>query len=635
MGSLYKGWLMSISSGRQIIDAGQQGRLVFTKTFSSKPKPASGGHPITPILEVSQEGNSISFAVLNPSLLTGFKLFVSLFNSLLKEPLFINMGEVKTVQIFGVFSYRDQKGVIKHILIPYTPGIVVTNDISNTMFAKTAITANKDMCYNYPEVYVDASIETPAILIKVTPTTKYDLEYNKSILTEAREAISHTKPNLFKRILNKLSGNFSQKRGLHLTSCQRFFDLRDIRTPNPPFNYLLFYLVVYLIEIFKFLSLYEFIYGPVNKIQYLRIVDPLSVARYSSLINIKAIFKTEKALTIHLTNPYLLVEKEFSIDVYKTLLACEDFVNYADAKLVLMRVSFNEILEHKGKTTIGYYTYHPSIAVTNKTTAYQYWLKVKNNIINKFIDNLYENNAPIFISVKVINCDKYKNSLIEETYDKKTRKSTFKVTKKTNFNNPQKRSMHTNASTQYDKKRGFISPIKVNDKAELKPFSTLDIETINHNNLEYPVAISMAVGFKGNPEPQTHFLSIDKSRLKYDNGVLITASLEEEVIKMWKKLSSLLSSIAFQLIQEIDPESKEKAILNVFVHNLGSFDGYFIFKYFTKFFDNKDINTIIDKQNKFITITLVDKKTGVKVKFLDSYRLFPVSLNNLVKHSTL
>ena len=77
---------------------------------------ASSGRPsLTPISLVSQEDNSISFAVLNPSLLTDVKLFISLFNSLLNEPLFINMCEVKSVQIFGVFSYRDQKGVIKHI----------------------------------------------------------------------------------------------------------------------------------------------------------------------------------------------------------------------------------------------------------------------------------------------------------------------------------------------------------------------------------------------------------------------------------------------------------------------------------------------------------------------------------------
>ena len=68
------------------------------------------------------------------------------------------------------------------------------------------------------------------------------------------------------------------------------------------------------------------------------------------------------------------------------------------------------------------FAYHPSIPVSQETTPKQYWLKVKNNVINKFIDNLYENKAPLIISVRVFNCDKYKNTVIEETYvrDKNT-----------------------------------------------------------------------------------------------------------------------------------------------------------------------------------------------------------------------
>lgn len=49
----------------------------------------------------------------------------------------------------------------------------------------------------------------------------------------------------------------------------------------------------------------------------------------------------------------------------------------------------------------------------------------------------------------------------------------------------------------------------------------------------------------------------------------------------------------------------------------------------THFFKNDDINTIIDKQNKFIAITCNIEKYKCKVKFLDSYRIFPVKLQSL------
>lgn len=140
-------------------------------------------------------------------------------------------------------------------------------------------------------------------------------------------------------------------------------------------------------------------------------------------------------------------------------------------------------------------------------------------------------------------------------------------------------------------------------------------------------------------EPEVQFFTIEKARLKYDSGILNIESLEIEIFKMFKKVNGFLADI----LGRIDNMSEQKVvrgkliyvdgppILNVFVHNLGAFDGIFIFKYLTKFYPSEDINTIIDKQNKFITITLTDKMSGLKIKFLDSYRLFPVSLNNLAK----
>jgi DNA polymerase type B, organellar and viral len=86
-------------------------------------------------------------------------------------------------------------------------------------------------------------------------------------------------------------------------------------------------------------------------------------------------------------------------------------------------------------------------------------------------------------------------------------------------------------------------------------------------------------------------------------------------------------------------------IETIFVHNLGGFDGVFIYKGLMSVAQSKEnVDTIIDQHNKFITISYkysmeIDKldKQGNKkektcyLKFKDSYRIFPLSLDNLCK----
>ena len=69
---------------------------------------------------------------------------------------------------------------------------------------------------------------------------------------------------------------------------------------------------------------------------------------------------------------------------------------------------------------------------------------------------------------------------------------------------------------------------------------------------------------------------------------------------------------------------------NIFLHNLGSFDGYFIYKELSKNFKPNEISTIIDDKNKFIKIFL--KKEDLDITWKDSYRIFPLSLDNLCKN---
>jgi DNA polymerase type B, organellar and viral len=67
----------------------------------------------------------------------------------------------------------------------------------------------------------------------------------------------------------------------------------------------------------------------------------------------------------------------------------------------------------------------------------------------------------------------------------------------------------------------------------------------------------------------------------------------------------------------------------VFSHNLGSFDGYFIFKGLLELpdIDVSKVNFIIDDLHRFISIDILWKNT--KLIFKDSLRIFPVSLQEL------
>lgn len=92
---------------------------------------------------------------------------------------------------------------------------------------------------------------------------------------------------------------------------------------------------------------------------------------------------------------------------------------------------------------------------------------------------------------------------------------------------------------------------------------------------------------------------------------------------------------------------KANSIGTVFFHNLGAFDGYFLFKGLSNYAEPEDVSTIIDDSNKFIVIGLdespiipeglsddeivSDIPTGYSVKFKDSYRIYSVSLNSLCK----
>nr|YP_009710785.1 DNA polymerase type B [Amanita thiersii]QFZ98734.1 DNA polymerase type B [Amanita thiersii] len=131
----------------------------------------------------------------------------------------------------------------------------------------------------------------------------------------------------------------------------------------------------------------------------------------------------------------------------------------------------------------------------------------------------------------------------------------------------------------------------------------MDIETITYKGLQLPISISLV----NNDSKKLFFIDYN-----------VNIDIEISVKKMWKELFKYL----------------EKNCLNykiIFIHNLGSFDGYFIYKYLSDYDKPEQVKTIIDQHNKFITISYLTKNKD-KITWKDSYRIFSVSLNNLCKN---
>lgn len=160
-------------------------------------------------------------------------------------------------------------------------------------------------------------------------------------------------------------------------------------------------------------------------------------------------------------------------------------------------------------------------------------------------------------------------------------------------------------------KRSFHSSTLLNYKHSIKPlnitpvtprnFTTLDIETITFNNIQIPILITL-------------HNKINSKIFLIDN-ILFKLNPTQAIDNLWRELFNYL----LNNIKNVDYRT-------IFVHNLGSFDGFFIYKYLSLVYP-ENVKTLIDEQNKFI---LIEWKIGKnKIKFLDSYRIFPVSVDEL------
>lgn len=154
------------------------------------------------------------------------------------------------------------------------------------------------------------------------------------------------------------------------------------------------------------------------------------------------------------------------------------------------------------------------------------------------------------------------------------------------------------------KKSVAITPINENKHhtCVINTFAALDIETVDNpkgSGNQTAIAISLVYEDPGNNK-LIKKLFIDKDE-------------RELFIEFFKYINS--------------EEFINHNIRVIFAHNLGNFDGLFLFRGLLKVVGNiKEITTLIDQHNKFILIKYKN------IVFKDSFRIFPVSLEDLCKN---
>jgi DNA polymerase type B, organellar and viral len=216
------------------------------------------------------------------------------------------------------------------------------------------------------------------------------------------------------------------------------------------------------------------------------------------------------------------------------------------------------------------YSLHKSILVKPNFNLEEYYV-----IVNRGLDKILESGSGIdvpeikYIEILVIDQDKVVNSKLKS---------------------PTQRRYYST-----------ITPFKSKLKA-WSPITTMDIETVEHKGIQLPVIVTLAHGKFDNYTCKSFII---KNNIK----------LEVAIRQLWGEVFSYIIN--------------ERSIKTIFVHNLGGFDGIFIYKYLIKWFSKDCISSTIDNDNKFITINL--NLENRSITWLDSYRIFPVSLNDLCK----
>lgn len=290
-----------------------------------------------------------------------------------------------------------------------------------------------------------------------------------------------------------------------------------------------------------------------------------------------------RCLTLNIINPDLYNHRDLLEGIFNAVTTHEAFINFGNFKsIILSAVMIKEITFTIGGHPSLEYNLHHNVLLTPTTTFNQYYNEV-GEIVNNKLDYGYSYETIEYYKVKVWNLDLMKNSKI-------------KLHNKGKIDFLGYRSYSTKAKSSV-----AITPINV-DKTT-NSFATLDIETMNINGIQIPVAISTCSPKGGN---------LNNSKLFIIDSLLLKSNVDLAINNLWK--------------QYFDYVIKSGDLI-IFAHNLGSFDGYLLFKGLLNHFDPIIVDSLIDESKSFISISLNINST--KIIWKDSLRILPVSLDKL------
>jgi len=359
-------------------------------------------------------------------------------------------------------------------------------------------------------------------------------------------------------------------------------------------------------------------------------------------------------LSYHILNNKLLENYEVLQLIFNRLKNDEAFKKMSHKKILFMECVIDG----------GKYAFHRNVLITDTTTFEEYWNKIEGDIQNHYDNSVYwvdriptfelkvwDLNSPLNRNIKGkpgntgdsdINNPGFQrsnysidgfqsphNSVGVKGLQISTSKKSVYYEKVSPFRNFNKKSLQLTKYlglpifNTYDvfpskilARLAHIKPLKPKKFYDLdhqQPFSTMDIETISIkslDNTQVPVIIT------------AHSNLHQNLMFKIDN-IALKQAIETE---NWLKIDELVNNLWGEYFQYLMKNSFPSTI---FVHNLGSFDGMFLYKALLKSFDKDYVKSIIDPKNSFISITYND---GVKsFTWKDSYRIFPISLVDLCK----
>jgi hypothetical protein len=283
-------------------------------------------------------------------------------------------------------------------------------------------------------------------------------------------------------------------------------------------------------------------------------------------------------------NPDLYESKELLEGIFNAITTHPAFINFGINKSIILSAVMNKEITLGDNPSLEYNLHH-NVLITPTTTFNEYYTEV-GHLVNSKLEHGYSYEVIEYYKVKVWNLDLMKNSKI-------------KLSNKGRIDFLGYRSFSTSTICLGRKGNISISPINV-DKST-NSFATMDIETMNINGIQLPVAISTCNGVRNN-----------NSKLFIIDHKLLQTSPDLAIKNLWKEYFDYLIKSGNTLI---------------FAHNLGSFDGYFLYKGLLNHFDPIIVEALIDDSKSFISISL--NINDVKIIWKDSIRIFPMSLDKL------